>query len=480
MVYENISADLPKQFFYNLKKLKGGFSKQIIKITPDRTLASPNDITTFRFPIGSVLNLQSLNLHFKGSTKGTNPTLFPKYTSTLIKRLSVSVNNVSVQIINDYNVVYNIYADLNSANLTTRHGEKFDTTTDFVNTTLSAVATTAQPLVAKNLLASAQGLISNERMVINHFLGILGGGSTPIWNTDLMGEIVVSVQWDTQGVLCGTCETSATTYTSADTYELSDIYMSIESLSFMSEEYYQALATADKMIGFHDFSVIRFPKVSKASGIDITTYISASSLDCVIGTALPANAITAIPKTMVGHSSCSAGTGTLAINIYKYLSDPVASTGAGGAVAQVGDVLNYGDGYYSTMNMIRDLQYINTSVFYINNRMINYQPLDSLEIHQQNLLALNYENLDLSNNGFNPSIVSLAHFFKYYGVCFQDLSLLNPSTFYLSGINSAGSSISINWKATFNAFATIDAYPLLVVKCSRIMNISDGRQIQVI
>jgi hypothetical protein len=478
MVYENISADLPKQFFYNLKKLKGGFSKQIIKITPDRTIASPNDITTFRFPIGSVLNLQSLNLHFKGSTKGTNPTLFPRYTSTLIKRLSVSVNNVSVQIINDYNIVYNIYADLNSANLTTRFGEKFDTTTQFTNTTLSSATTTSSPLVSTNLLLASTGLISNERLVINHFLGILGGGSTPIWNTDLMGEIVVSVQWETQGVLCGTAEASATTYTSSDTYELSDIYMSIESLSFVSEEYYQALATADKMIGFHDFSVIRFPKVAKNSGIDITTYISASSLDAVIGTALPANAITAIPKTMVGHSACSVGTSV--VNIYKYLADPVASTGAGGSVAQVGDVLNYGDGFFSTMNMVRDLQYILTSVFYINNRMINYSPLDPLEIHQQNLLALNYENLDLSNNGFNPSCVSLAHFFKYYGACFQDLSLLNPQTFYLSGINSAGSSISINWKATFNAFCAQDAYPLLVIKCSRIMNISDGRQIQVI
>jgi len=58
--------------------------------------------------------------------------------------------------------------------------------------------------------------------------------------------------------------------------------------------------------------------------------------------------------------------------------------------------------------------------------------------------------------------------------------LLNPSTFYLSGINSAGSSISINFKATFNSFANIDCFPLLIVKCSRILNVSAGRQIQVI
>jgi hypothetical protein len=478
MVYEDISADLPKTFFFNLKKLKGSFSKQVIKITPDRLTASPNDITTFRFPIGSVLNLNSLALHFKGTTSGTNITIFPKYTSTLIKRLSVAVNNVSVQIINDYNLVYNTYADLNSANLTTRFGENFDSTTSFTNTTLSSATATASPLVGTNRLLASQGAISNERMVINHFLGILGGGSTPIWNTDLMGEIVVSVQWENQGVLCGTAEASAITYTSADTYTLNDIYMSVESFSFTNDEYYQALATADKKIGFHEWSVVRFPKVSKNSGIDITTYISASSLDCVIGTSLPPNAITAIPKTMVGNTSCSVGSSVK--NIYTYLADPVGNTGAGGAVAQVGDVLNYGDGYFSTMAMIRDLQYINSSVFYINNRMINYQPLDPLEIHQQNLFALNYENLDLSNNGFNPACVSLAHFFKYYGVCMQDLSLLNPATFYLSGLNSAGSSVSINWKATFNSFCTNDAYPVLIIKTSRILNISEGRQIAVV
>ncbi len=478
MVYEQISSDLPRVFFYQLKKLKGSFSKNLIKIQPDRTTASPSDITSFRFPIGSVLNMQSLNLHFKGSTKGTNPTLFPKYTSTLIKRLSVSVNNVSVQIINDYNLVYNIYADFNSGNLTTQYGTKFDTTTDFVNTTLSSAVTTAQPLVAKNLLLATQGLITNERMVINNFLGICGGGSSPIWNSDLLGEIVVSVQWADQGCLCGTAEASAITYTSADTYELTDIYMTVESLSFMNDEYYQALGEADKMIGFHDFTTVRFPKVAKNSGIDITTYISANSIDCLIGTALPAGAVTSIPKTMIGNTACSAGTSVM--NIYKYLADPVANTGAGGAVAQVGDVLNYGDGMFSCLNMVRDLQYITSSTFYLNNRMLHYQPLDPLEIHQNNLLALNYENLDLSNNGFNPASISLSHFFKYYGVCMNDVSLLNPATFYLSGINSAGSSVSINWKATFNSYSAVDAYPMLIIKCSKVMTVSSGRQIQVL
>lgn len=480
MVYEDISGDLPKTFFYNLKKLKGGFSKQIIKITPDRLTAAPNDITTFRLPIGSVLNMNSLALHFRGSTTGTNVTIFPKYTSTLIKRLSISINNVSAQILNDYNVVYNTYADFNSANLTSRHGEQFDSTTRFADTTLSAAVTAAQQLTGTSLMLAATGAVSNQRMVINHWLGITGGGSTPIWNTDLLGEVCIQIQWETQGVLCGTAEASATTYTAADTYSLDNIFMSVESLSFTNDEYYQALASADQKIGFHDFNLIRFPKVAKASGIDVTTYVSASSLDQVIGSALTTNGLTSVPKTMIGHGLGSTGTSTNVINTYKYLSDPTIYVGAGGSTAQLNDVLNYGDGFFSSLNMVRDLQYITSSVFYINNRMINYAPLDQLEIHQQNLYSLNYENLDMSNNGFTPSCVSLPHFFKYYAACIQDLSLLNPATFYLSGINSAGSSISLNWKATFNSFANIDCFPFLIVKTSRILNISSGRQIQII
>jgi hypothetical protein len=479
MVYDNITGDLPRTFLYTLRRLKGGFSKQLIKITPDRQIASPNDITTFRFPIGSILNFQSLNLNFKGSTKGTNPTIFPKYTSTLIKRLSVSINNVSVQIINDYNIVYNAFANLNSGNMTTRYGEKFDSSTDFANTTLTSAVTTAQPIVGKNLLLATQGLISNERMVINHFLGILSGGSTPIWSTDLMGEIVVSVQWENQGVLCGTAEASAITYTSADTYELTDIYMTVESFSFTNRDYYDGLNQNQIMVGFLDHQVVRFPKVSKSSGIDITTYVSASSLDAIMATALPADALTAIPKTMIAHGTGSVGT-TAVINIYEYLSNPVAYVHNHTTVAQLNGVANYGDGFFQSLNMVFDLQYITSSVFYMNNRMIGYQPLDPLEIHQNNLLSLNYENLDLSNNGYTPAAVSLAHFYKYYGMCIQDLSLLNPSVFYLSGINSAGSSISLNWKATFNQYANIDCYPIMIIKTSRILSVSEGRQIQVI
>jgi hypothetical protein len=472
MVYEGISTDLPRSFYYNLRKLSGGFSKQQIKVMADRDKCIPSDIATFRFPIGSILNLQSLQFHGKITSTGTNATIMPKYGgSSLIKRMSVSINNVTAQIINDYNLVYNTYADHNYGNLTKRYGEFFDTTTRFTE----ATPTDANPvqLAGANLLATGTAHLSNERFVINHFLGLLSGGSTPVWSTDMLGEIVVSIQWAEVGVLCGTAKSTAVTYTD-NSYEITSMYMLVESYSFSSDEYYNKLNEADKMIGFSDYIVNRFPATTKSVGVNVNCYISASSLDCVIGTALTADGITSVVKPMVGYSVND--TGSTVSNIYKYLADPVASTGNTGSTR----ASKYGDGFFSSLNLLRDLQFIKTSIFSINNRQIGFAPLDPLEIHQQNLLSLGYENLDLGADGYNPAAVSLKHYFKYYGCCFQDLSLLNPSVFYLSGLNTQGASCALNWTAQFDTGSTQQIFPILITKCSRVLEVGAGRQISVI
>ena len=470
MVFENVSEALPKSFMYNLKKLSGGFSKQQIKIMADRDKCIPSDICSFRLPIGSILMMDSLQFHSRITTTGTNVAILPKYTSTLIKRLSVSINGVTAQIINDYNLVYTTYMDTNYGNLTKRFGENFDSTTRFVDGAVDG----ANPvlLTASNVLSNATAHLSNERICINHFLGLLNP-STSVWNTDAMGEVVISIQFENAGVLCGTPETTAVTYND-NSFELSQMYLLVESYAFSNDNYYTNLAEQDKLIGFNDYNVIRFPATTKSAGINVSTYVSASSLDCVVGTALVADGITSVPKTMIGYTANDTG-GTVT-NIYKYLSDPVAFNGNTGSTR----TSKYGDGFFNTVNMLRDLQFIRTSVFSINNRQINFAPLNPLEIHQQNLLALGYENQETGAEGYNPACVSLAHFFKYWGACFQDLSLLNPDVFFLSGLNTQGASAAINWSATFDSACTQVIFPILIVKTSRVLEVGAGRQISVI
>jgi hypothetical protein len=103
-MYNDIPANYPSTFFYNINKLQGAFSKNLIKVTADRVTASPQEITNIRLPIGALLNMDSFALWFKVTTSGTNVTIPARYASTFIKRLSLTMNNVSVQIIQDYNL----------------------------------------------------------------------------------------------------------------------------------------------------------------------------------------------------------------------------------------------------------------------------------------------------------------------------------------------------------------------------------------
>jgi hypothetical protein len=414
--------------------------------------------------------MDSLQFYSRITTTGTNVAILPKYTSTLIKRLSISINGVTAQIINDYNLVYTTYMDTNYGNLTKRFGENFDSTTRFVDGAVDG----ANPvlLTASNTLSNATAHLSNERICINHFLGLLNP-STSVWNTDAMGEVVISIQFENAGVLCGTPETTAVSYND-NSFELSQMYLLVESYAFSNDNYYTNLAEQDKLIGFNDYNVIRFPATTKSAGINVSTYVSASSLDCCIGTALTADGITSVPKTMIGYTTND--TGGTTTNIYKYLSDPVAFNGNTGSTR----TSKYGDGFFNTLNMLRDLQFIRTSVFSINNRQINFAPLNQLEIFQQNLLALGYENQETGAEGYTPACVSLAHFFKYWGACFQDLSLLNNDVFYLSGLNTQGASAAINWSATFDSACTQVIFPILIVKTSRVLEVGAGRQISVI
>ena len=473
-MYDNIPGSYPATFFYNLAKLQGAFSKNLIKVTADRLTADPQQITNIRLPIGALLNLDSLALWFKVTTKGTNVTVPARYASTFIKRMSLSMNNVSVQIIQDYNLVYNIAMDHTNKDKTKGiAGEFLDNSIRYSEAAGAADQTAITP--ASVMLAGTSHL-SNEQFCINNWIGLFGSASTRILPTDRCGEVTIAIEWaPNYEVLGGTAEGSATTYTASDTYEVSDIYMTCEAYSFSDDTYYKSIGDKDLKIGFNDYVVTRFANATKNSGINVTTYLSAGSIDYVYGTALLPQSV---PKPLVAYGSLGAGaTESVVANIYKYLSDPVAYQG--NASATPADNI-YGDGFFSTLAMQRCLQHLATSQFSINNKALNYAALNPHETFQNNLCALGYEGVDASANGLHPSIVSLLHYYKYFGVCMQSLELIDKDQFYISGLSSAGSSCAVNWSATFSGTSnTLNVTPVIVAKMSKVLHIKPGRQIMV-
>ena len=469
-MYEQIPATLPQEFFYNLSKLQGSMSKNILKVTADRTTATAGNITQFRLPIGSLIDLRSLSVWWKTKLTGTNPTIPARYSSSFIKRISISANNVVIQQIEDYNLLYNLMADhTNKSHTKGLAGEFLDNTIIYGDSTLATTDTKSQALTAVNAMLASTANQTAIPMHVNNFLGVLGSTSTPIWPTDRFGEIIISIQWDQPyAMLGGTAEASSTTY-SGNAYELSDLYLSVEALSFSDDSYYTSIGNKDLMYGFNDYIVTRFAECTKTQGINVTTYLNANSLDWVACTAVVNQTQ---PTTMVGYGGNGDGTSANVINVYKYLSDPVAYVNNNGSSPESGD------GFYNTAYMVRDLQGLESCQFSINNKALNYAPLNKYEVFQNNLCTLGYEGIDASKNGLIDTCVSIFHYFKYYGMCMQSLELIDKDQYYISGLSSAGSSCAVNCAIKFTGGA-YTIVPIMIAKMSKVLHVKAGRMISV-
>jgi len=473
-MYNDIPANYPSTFFYNINRLQGAFSKNLIKVTADRVTASPQEITNIRLPIGALLNMDSFALWFKVTTSGTNVTIPARYASTFIKRLSLTMNNVSVQIIQDYNLVYNIANDHMNKDKTKGIGGEF--LDNSIRWTEGVGASDQTAITGASTLLAGTAHLNNEQFCINNWMGLFGSASTRILPTDRTGEVTISIEWaPNYEVLGGTGEATATTYTASDTYSISDIYFTSEAFSFSDDTYYKSIGDKDLKFGFNDYVVTKFANVQKVNDINVTTYLSAGSIDYVMGTALLPQST---PKPLVAYGSLGDGSAESTVaNIYKYLSDPVAYDGNSSATAA--DNI-YGDGFYSTLAMQRCLQHLDTSQWSINNKALNYAPLNKYEVFYNNLLALGYENVDMSANGLAPYNVSLLHYMKYNGVAIQSLELIDKDMFYISGLSSAGSSAAVNWVCKFSgASNTLSVVPVIIAKMSKVLHVKPGRQIMI-
>ena len=74
------------------------------------------------------------------------------------------------------------------------------------------------------------------------------------------------------------------------------------------------------------------------------------------------------------------------------------------------------------------------------------------------------------------------HFLKYYAVHIEDLTCLDKAypEFFISGMDSRGTSASITWNATFTSTNAQTVSPILFVRTSKVLKIGTGRSIEVI
>ena len=480
----SIPSGFPKSLSYAIKQLSGGFSRINTKITPDRTtLIGPSDISTFKLPSNCLVDLRTLATFFKITCSATTGTAqLPRYSSSLIERLAIVVNGSTIDIINNYNILFNCLADLEASSIEQMSkrgpsGELYDNSIRFSQAAATSSAETA--ITAANLQNSASATPTSQDMSITQYLGFISSLSTPVIDTRLTGDIYISVQWASPYVLCSGAAATAQTLAGL-TYQINSLFMTIDVLSFSDDTYYNSLVSklgnGGLMIGYYSYLFSRFGTATKSSGISVNMNVTASSIDQIIATAVNSDS-TNTWKPLISYGANADATST-SYNLNKILADPTTFVNNTGSVRT--DV--YGDAFFNSYYFKRNLSDLTGSQFFINNRSVSYGPLTPLEVYYQTQNALGYNLADVSQGGAHAGILSIFHFLKYYAVHIEDLTCLDKADpeFFISGLDSRGTSASITWNATFTSTNAQTVTPILFVRTSKILKIGTGRSIEVI
>jgi hypothetical protein len=178
---------------------------------------------------------------------------------------------------------------------------------------------------------------------------------------------------------------------------------------------------------------------------------------------------------MIVYGSNDAG--STVYNMSQIVADPIGKVNNTGSIRT--DVL--GDGFMNSYFFLRNAQAIKESRISINNRPLNYGFITPKEIFIETMKALGYNHIDLGTNGINACIFSLVHFCKYYFAHIEDLTIQDTRDFWISGLNSLGSTLTITWEANyFGSSNSQTCIPVLYARLSKVLKIQAGRNISVI
>ena len=477
----NIPSSFPKSLSYSIKSMAGNMSRIGVKLTPDRTTGIvPNDVITIKLPNSSLVDLRTFNFLYQFSTSASTGTfLHPRYASSLVERVSIVINGQTIDITPSYSLLYNTLMDLEGSSFdqfSKRNVcEFFDPSLRYTAVDPSSAADVA--IVGGNWTASGTAAPSKIDGAITHWLGFLGSCNPQILDTNDLGDVYIQFQFSTAYVLPATINATSLTLAGAS-FTLDNIYATCDVISFASDEYYNLkaskLSSSGLNVGFYSYLNSRFASVTKNAGINVNWNVSANSLDQIICTCQKKDA-TSVWKPMVVYGSNDAG--ATVYNMSQLIANPVGLVNNTGSVRA--EVL--GDAFMNSYYFIRAGQALKESRISINNRPLNYGFITPKEVFIQTLTALGYNHIDLGTNGLNVGILSLQHYLKYYFAHIIDLTIQDNQDFFIAGLNSLGSTLTITWEANFNgASNTQEIIPVMYARLSKILNINSGRNLMVL
>ena len=458
-------SGFPRNLAYSVKSLSG-FSKTTVKLTPDKwTGVGASETIRVKLPSNSLIDLRTLTMFFDGTiTATTGLCHFPRLSSSLIEQLSIYVNGTMIENIQNYNVLYNTYFDLDGGGIDQMSKRFLENIDPSVSYGVTTVATGASSMSRNTLFTAGPVSDTNKPLMINNWLGFISSVSTPVIDTNDCGDVFLEIRLAPANILWSAGATVAT----GANYSISNVRFTISKIVFNSPDYYNLKAAKllgdGLVVGYQTYITNKGSQVAKATSLSYTVNVNASSLDQVIGTVLDASYLTISPLQL-GGAGIDASAATFNSVYIAPVNDAVS-------VATSGDLFN--QSIYFKRNAVG----LTGSSFEINNVLMNPAPLKPEEVYNETLISLGNLNIDMAS-GVAPGCLSLMHFQKYYFAHILSLENIAQGDFFKSGLDGRAASLAINWKQEYTG-NTQNCTPFLFCKTTRLLQINEAHQISVI
>lgn len=477
---------------------------RIVPSTGQQTLG-PQDELIITMPPASVIDLRTFQLFFRATTTdnvaATEPCGFPKHIASLIQTLSIYINGVCIQHIDDYNLLYNIYKDMYGSG--EQEGKQAISTN--ADPSKRILMTDAGVMTRVNLTAGAEPVnepvanTAQNTYCIKDWVGFLGSCRPSIIDTNLFGTFEVRIRLAPNAVLWKNVAAGVD-----PSYEISDLYAYVNRIDWKSPTYYSlydALLSSGGSINmpYTNFrrhqsnalqnsktNIMRFTESTQSLNKVIFTYrseganayapLQLGNTANTINAALAA-AAAAAPTQAEFNALRTAVSNTLTENDQVGVNDATFETFLRKNIGPL-----YNSSQYFRRNGLglghQNGQYTGVAQLEVNSQLIPSYPLTLPQLYQETLKAFNLLN---SDKGIHPAIKDINHYESDLFVGAFPLSHFNNSDpeYLISGFNSQASSIQLALHITNcrGANAAQSATCIAFTCMDAILKVGSGRQV---
>jgi hypothetical protein len=460
-----METSFPKALSYQIKALSG-FSKQPVRITPDKwDNIKPNDTVKFNLPSNALIDMRTLCMYFEGI--GDTGCHFPRNTSSMIKTLSIYANNSLIERIDSYSVIFNKIADMDGMGYdqtSKRFLENADPSVYYETGTGLTSLQTGVFKITPNVDAV------KRKFAITSWLGFISTLSTPIIDTSDFGLVTVECTFENANVMF---QKSSNLRNTAPGYTLSDVHCYINKIVFNDPLYYNMkaakLLSSGLTIGYQTWICSKGSLANKSSSYNVYTSFNTTSLDQLVGCFTPEDQTT---SNLLLYGAWDHDTTGDALPFHNVIGLPDYTTET--ATGEWKGLLYNQSRYFAS-----DACGLTSSSWEINNVPIIPIPLADYEIYNENLIALGNNHLD-TGSGVHPGLNSLAAFLRTYFCHICSLEMIQNEGFMKTGLDGRSSSLSVVWRLNFGANPNDKVTPYIFAKTTRILQVNEGHSLTVI